>query len=105
MNESIINLITIALTSGVSGFFGWFIQKKAKETEAQRNEIDNADRVLKYYREMVDDLGTRLTIAIKELAEAKLQLDYAKKAIKELEEKIEALTNELSKYKQLNGKK
>ncbi len=98
MTEATLNLITIAITSGVSGFFGWFIQKKAKETEAQRNEIDNADRVLKYYREMVDDLGQRLTEAIKELAEAR-------KAIHELEQKVEALTSELIKYKQLSGKK
>jgi peptidoglycan hydrolase CwlO-like protein len=98
MNESIINLITIAVTGGISGFFGWFIQKKTKQTEAQRNEIDNANKVLKYYREMVDDLGQRLTEAIKELAEAR-------KAIHELEQKVEALTTELIKYKQLNGKK
>lgn len=98
MNESITHLLELGLTGGISGFFGWFLQRKKTQTEAQRNEIENADKVLKYYREMVDDLGTRLTLAIKELSEAR-------KAIQELEEKVEALTGELIKYKQLNGKK
>ena len=47
---------------------------------------------------MVDDLGEKLITAIKELHEAK-------QVIKELEDKVELLTDELKKYKQLNRKK
>lgn len=98
MNESISHIVELALTGGLSGFFGWFIKRKTQQTEAQGNQIENADKALKYYQQMVDDLGKRLTEAIKELAEAR-------KAIHELEQKVEGLTIELSKYKQLNGKK
>ncbi|MDO5609073.1 MAG: hypothetical protein Q4G08_11530, partial [Capnocytophaga sp.] len=51
----------------------------------------------KIYREMVDDLGGQLRYAIE-------QLNEAKRVIKELEATIEKLTDELTKYKQLNGK-
>ncbi len=47
---------------------------------------------------MVEDLGAKLITAIKEL-------DEAKQVIKELEDKVELLTDELKKYKQLNRKK
>lgn len=52
---------------------------------------------MRIYREMVDNLGDKLSTAIAEL-------DAAKETIKELEQKVEALTIELTKYKQLNGK-
>lgn len=61
-------------------------------------EIENAEKVLKYYRAMVDDLGEKLITAIKEL-------DETKQVIKELKDKIELLTDELKKYKQLNRKR
>ncbi|MRI64462.1 cell wall anchor protein [Ornithobacterium rhinotracheale] len=84
--------------------FGWLAERKKRtaeienlKTENERKEIENAERVLKYYREMVEDLAGKLKTAISEL-------DEAKKTIKELEEKVEALTRELTKYKQLNGK-
>ena len=55
------------------------------------------DKAVRIYREMIDDLGKQLKTAITEL-------DEAKQTIKELEHKVEALTIELTKYKQLNGK-
>lgn len=75
----------------------FLIQKRKQTSEIRTNEIDNAEKVLKYYREMVDDLGNRLKEAITELSEAR-------KSIHELEEKVENLTTEIMKYKQLNGK-
>ena len=47
---------------------------------------------------MIEDLGNKLKTAI-------LELDEAKALIKELEDKVELLTDELKKYKQLNRKK
>ncbi|MBO4233917.1 cell wall anchor protein [Riemerella anatipestifer] len=90
-----------AVLTGLAGFiFGKERQKVEVEglkAEAEAREIENAERVLKYYREMVEDLATKLKTAITELDEAKV-------VIKELEAKVEALTLELTKYKQLNGK-
>lgn len=91
-----------AILSAVVGFlFGKERQKAEVEglkAEADSKEIENAERVLKYYREMVEDLAIKLKTAITEL-------DEAKAVIKELEAKVEALTTELTKYKQLNGKR
>ena len=50
-----------------------------------------------YYRKMVDDLGLRLENSI-------IRFNAAENTIRELEEKIDRLTHELGKYKQLNGK-
>ncbi|WP_434800614.1 cell wall anchor protein [Candidatus Ornithobacterium hominis] len=74
----------------IGGFVGWFFTR-------QSSELDNVDKAVRIYREMVDNLGNKLSMAIAEL-------DAAKETIKELEQKVEALTIELTKYKQLNGK-
>lgn len=86
------------ITAIIAGFGGWFFQRKKQDAEVQSSEIENAEKVLKYYREMVEDLGGRLKEAITELQEAKAM-------IRDLEATIEGLTDELKKYKQLNGKK
>lgn len=69
---------------------GWFFSRKDKQ-------ISKAENLLGYYQKVANDLGVRLTEAIEKLNEAH-------KTIRELEEKVEALTDELRKYKQLNGK-
>jgi len=97
MKDFLIQHVGEMISALVAGFGAWFFQRNKQKTEQQATEIDNADKVLKYYREMVDDLGSRLKEAITELNATKL-------LIKELEEKIEFLTDELKKYKQLNGK-
>ncbi|MFK7004606.1 hypothetical protein BWK63_09560 [Flavobacterium covae] len=58
--------------------------------KGRSDKLDVAEKEIKLYREMVDDLTIRLKEAIV--------------SIRELEEKVEGLTEELSKYKQLNGK-
>lgn len=78
---------------------GWYMSEvESIEAGNHEKEIENAGKVLKYYREMIEDLGNKLKTAI-------LELDEAKALIKELEDKIELLTDELKKYKQLNRKK
>lgn len=97
MEEFIKQHIGELITAIVAGFGGWFFQRKKQNAEVQSNEIENALKALQYYREVADDLGHRLTTAITEL-------NNTREIIKELEEKIEVLTSELRKYKQLNGK-
>ncbi|MRJ09156.1 cell wall anchor protein [Ornithobacterium rhinotracheale] len=97
--------ITLLFGGGtLVNLIGWLAERKKRtaeienlKTENESKEIENAERVLKYYREMIEDLALKLKTAISEL-------DEAKQTIKELEQKVEALTNELTKYKQLNGK-
>jgi len=81
----------------IAGFGGWFFRRRKQAAEERAGEIENAEKVLRYYREMVDDLGARLKEAIDRLREAEA-------VIRAQEAKVEALTGELMKYKQLNGK-
>ncbi|MDO4782624.1 MAG: cell wall anchor protein [Capnocytophaga felis] len=85
------------LTSFAGAFVGWFFGKAKEKAELQTSELDNVDKAVKIYREMIEDLGEQLRKAIAELNEAKT-------TIRDLEETIEKLTTELTKYKQLNGK-
>ena len=89
--------ISEIITAFVGAFVAWFFARKKQQTELQANELDNVDKAVRIYREMIENLGAQLKTAIAEL-------DEAKRIIKELEQKVEALTNELTKYKQLNGK-
>lgn len=86
LKQYIGELITALIAGGATYLF----QAKRQKSEVETNEIENAIKALQYYREMADDLGQRLAQAIKEL--------------NSLEAKVEALTAELKKYKQLNGK-
>ncbi len=81
----------------ITGFVGWFFGRKKASAEVETNQIENAEKLLDYYRKMVDDLGLRLENSI-------IRFNAAENTIRELEEKIDRLTHELGKYKQLNGK-
>jgi septation ring formation regulator EzrA len=112
MNESLMRIIELLCTTSFGGAFGWILQRKQAQATAQTSEVENADKVLKYYREMVDDLGSRLTHAIKELSDTRIELSAARQElsdsrniIQELKTTVENLTIELGRYKQLNGKK
>lgn len=85
------------LTTFAGALVGWFFGRPKEKAELQTSELDNVDKAVKIYREMIEDLGKQLSKAIAELNEAKT-------TIKELENTIEGLTTELMKYKQLNGK-
>ena len=65
-----------------------------KEQNKQWTKVSKKEKNTTHWQ----DLGEKLITAIKEL-------DEAKQVIKELEDKVELLTDELKKYKQLNRKK
>lgn len=81
----------------ITGFIGWFFGRKKASAEVETNQIENAEKLLEYYRKMVDDLGLRLENSI-------IRFNAAENTIRELEGKVDDLTFELRKYKQLNGK-
>ena len=81
----------------ITGFGGWFFGRKKAAAEVEASQIENAEKLLEFYKNLADDLGKRLENAIKEFNDAK-------KIISELEEKVEDLTTELRNYKQLKGK-
>lgn len=114
MNETII----VAVVGLVSSLATWWAARRKTRAEVQMSELDNVEKSLKYYRDIVDDLGNKLREATSELyktsnlhREAIDELTAAKKVIINLEERLEQLAlqnkeliNELRKYKQLNGK-
>ena len=81
----------------LSGLVGWFFGRPKQQMELQASELDNVDKAVKIYREMIEDLGTKYANAIDELKKANQR-------IKDLEASVEELLTELKKYKQLNGK-
>ena len=97
MQQILLENIGVLLATLATGFGGWFFGRKKAEADAETSQIENAEKLLNYYKALVDDLGTRLESAIKNFNEAQ-------KTVRELEERIDALTDELKKYKQLNGK-
>lgn len=99
------------LAALITGFTGWFFGRKKTEVDVEGAQIENFDKGLAYYQKLVDDLGTRLEKAIfalqkseQEKQEVIVKFTEATNQIHELERKVEKLTEELSKYKQLNGK-
>lgn len=121
-----------AIMSILTGVGSWYAARRKNTAETQANELDNVEKAVRYYREMVEDLGTRLKDAtnelhkvtqlhreaIDELSEARKQLTESREELKQVREELtaleerfgqlakenRALIEELKKYKQLNGK-
>lgn len=111
MDKIIIENIGVLLATLATGLGGWFFGKKKANADVDSVQIDNFDKGLVFYQKLVDDLGVRLERAIDKLnrsevekQEVILKFTEATKTIHDLERKIEDLTDELRKYKQLNGK-
>lgn len=111
MQQTIIENLGLFLATFATGFVGWFFGRKKLKTETEGAQIENAEKLLDYYKNLVDDLGGRLNRAIENLQkleiekqEAIAKFTEATKTIHDLERKVENLTDELKKYKQLSGK-
>ena len=48
----------------LSGLAGWFFGRPKQQMELQTNELDNVDKAVKIYREMIEDLGAKYANAI-----------------------------------------
>lgn len=96
------------LATVVTGFGGWFFGRKKANVDVEGVQIENFDKGLLYYQKLVDDLGVRLERSILALQKSEVEkqeviqkFTEATKNIHDLEIKVEKLTEELSKYKQL----
>ena len=88
----------------ITGFIGWFFGRKKATVDVEGVQIENYDKGLIYYQKMVDDLGNRLEKAIAALQRSEVEKQEVITNLHELERKVEILTDELKKYKQLTGK-
>lgn len=55
-----IDIIIVIITNLVTGFTGWFFTKKRYEADTKSVEIDNYEKALGFYKELVDDCNERL---------------------------------------------
>lgn len=111
MEDLIKEHIGAFLATVITGFGGWFFGRKKANVDVDSVQIDNFDKGLLYYQKLVDDLGIRLEKAILALQHSEIEkqdvikkFSQATQQIHELEIKVDKLTKELGKYKQLNGK-
>jgi uncharacterized protein HemX len=97
-----------ALITIVTGFFAslvtWFFARRKSLAEAKSQEIDNAVKNADYYQKLVDDWVERYQKIVAELDRASEIIKAKDFQINELMDSINHLTEELKKYKQLNGK-
>jgi len=103
--------IALLVTTLITGFGGWFFGRKKANADADGIQIENYDKGLLYYQKLVDGLGLQLDKAITALQKSEIEKQEvirkftdATFQIHELEKKVENLTKELGKYKQLSEK-
>lgn len=93
MSELVENLLMIVIPAIVT----WFLARRKNDADAKNAEIEAEVKAAEFYRSLLDDAMNRLDKAI-------ATINQQEEKIKRLLLEVEHLTDELRKYKQLNGK-
>lgn len=93
MQDFILPILTTLATALIT----WFFARRKNNADAKSAEIDNEIKSANLYRTLLDDATKRLNQAID-------MINERDEKIKILMLEIERLTDELRKFKQLNGK-
>lgn len=118
MNEVVIGAIG-AVSTFLSGFTAWFFARKENNVKLKSSQQELEIKLTQKYENLLDNFDKRLKTALSDLDRSTAAIRQRDKMIdeltedrrlqdrkvKELIEKVEELTDELKKYKQLNGKK
>jgi len=111
MKQLLIENLGALLATMVTGFGAWFYGRKKANVDVESTQIENANKVHDYYVKIIDDQGKKLDRAIENLQKSEqekqeviFKFSEATRQIGELKQQVEHLTEELKKYKQLNGK-
>lgn len=80
LKEPIVTFVSLLL----SGFVGWLFGRPKQRLELQSSELDNVDKAVHIYRDMIEDLSAKYAQAIADLNEAN-------RRIRELEASLEKL--------------
>lgn len=75
----------------------WFLARRKNRADVKTTEIENEVKAAEFYKLLLDDAMKRLEIAIN-------TINSQDKRIQSLLIEVENLTEELKKYKHLNGK-
>ena len=93
MQDFILPILTTLATALIT----WFFARRKNNADAKSAEIDNEIKSADFFRGLLDEATRRLNEAIDTINKQDLK-------IKSLMAEIELLTDELKKFKQLNGK-
>ncbi|MEG3973456.1 hypothetical protein QT970_02405 [Microcoleus sp. herbarium8] len=99
------------LSAFFTALIAWIFTKRKNRVDLKLAEIDVEVKSAHFYKALLDDLKTRLEGAItaieerdKRIAERDTKIEERDKRIDVLLLEVERLTDELRKFKQLNGK-
>jgi len=87
MNENMITVLVSALVSVFTGLIGFATGRKKSLAEADSTTIDNVEKALAIYKDIIDDMKARYD---KEIADLKSKLIDYEKNINQLEQKIKS---------------
>jgi hypothetical protein len=93
MQELVSNLAMLVVPAVLT----WFLARRKNVAEGSIAEIEAESRAAEFYRSLLDDATKRLDTAID-------TIQKQDQKIRDLIQEIEYMTDELKKYKQLNGK-
>lgn len=105
MQEALLAVLQYLIPAIVGGVGTWLYSKTAKgKTEIKASDIENEVKSAAFYQNLLDDASRRLNEAIQAIRERDDIIKQQNARIDELIDQVEAMTGELKKYKQLNGK-
>lgn len=107
-----IEVVITALVGVFTSLGTWFAARRKNLADVQSSELENVEKAVKFYREMIEDMAMRLQKAAEETErmnglykQAITDLNSLEIRFNNLADENRALIEELKKYKQLNGKK
>lgn len=107
-----IEVVITALVGVFTSLGTWFAARRKNLADVQTSELENVEKAVKFYREMIEDMAARLQKAAEETErmnglykQAIADLTALEIRFNNLADENRALIEELKKYKQLNGKK
>lgn len=102
------NLIIPVVTSIVSAFVAWFFTRRKKEAEAESAELDNVEKATGIWRQMAQDMTEKVNelyanqqVILLEQQKLIRENSSLKSEIVKLEMKVNSLTRENKKLREL----
>ena len=74
-----------------SSFATWFFTRRKSNADAKGSELENVEKSLKIYREMLTDVKTEFDVARMELGAMREKLAGKYKRVEQLEKEIDAM--------------
>lgn len=102
MTDLVKQLLMIAVTAGLGGFFGWFYTRKKQDAEITTTNIDNGSKVVELYKSAMDDLGARYELKYQHLENMSKSIEnlFANKE-RMLQQECELLRKQVALYRKM----